>query len=410
MKDKNIILIFIVTFMMILYSYYLNYITADNFVSTKVECDVSLSGSLLSEKIYGEISSYNVLVDSSDYTESEYDITIYNQEKFSLSNWTIELSVPEDAYIENCWNAQYEKMGTHLRLTPVLENSVIYKNNSHTIGIIMVTEDDYTPEEIKFIGFKYIDPIDTVSFIIITIAAVIWAALLIRYFVTRYNLKEYHEKQLNDEKIILQSMNTFINFIDAKDAYTRGHSRRVAMYAAEIASRMKMSAEEVQAVYYCGLLHDAGKISIPDAILNKPGALTDEERKTIQSHTVNGGKILEKFNSIKGIRESAMYHHERYDGTGYPEGLKGDAIPIYARIIGVADAYDAMSSNRVYRRHLNKDEIIEQMQSGSGTQFDPNIVKYMIDMINDGFVNIVKMETADEATDLDIKASMFAKI
>ena len=214
MKDKNIILIFIVTFMMILYSYYLNYITADNFVSTKIECDVSLSGSLLSEKIYGEISSYNVLVDSSDYTESEYDITIYNQENFSLSNWTIELSVPEDAYIENCWNAQYEKMGTHLRLTPVLENSVIYKNNSHTIGIIMVTEDDYTPEEIKFIGFKYIDPIDTVSFIIITIAAVIWAALLIRYFVTRYNLKEYHEKQLNDEKIILQSMNTFINFID----------------------------------------------------------------------------------------------------------------------------------------------------------------------------------------------------
>ena len=105
--------------------------------------------------------------------------------------------------------------------------------------------------------------------------------------------------------------------------------------------------------------------------------------------------MLKQLSSLRGIRETALYHHERYDGTGYPEGLKGESIPLYARIVGVADSYDAMSSNRVYRRHLNKDEIIEEIQQGSGTQFDPDIVSYMVDMINDGYVNVVKMETAE---------------
>ncbi|MBP5330660.1 MAG: HD-GYP domain-containing protein, partial [Lachnospiraceae bacterium] len=219
--------------------------------------------------------------------------------------------------------------------------------------------------------------------------------LFIGFLVTRFNQRNYKEKQKNDVRIILQSMNTFISFIDAKDPYTRGHSRRVAMYAAEISKRMGLSDDEVQNIYYAGLLHDAGKISVPDAVLNKPGKLTDEERKIIQSHTVAGGKMLKQLSSIKGIRETALYHHERYDGKGYPEGLKGEKIPLYARIVGVADAYDAMSSNRVYRRHLSKDEIIDEIQNGSGTHFDPDILVYMVDMINDGYVNVVKMETAE---------------
>jgi HD-GYP domain-containing protein (c-di-GMP phosphodiesterase class II) len=215
------------------------------------------------------------------------------------------------------------------------------------------------------------------------------------FFVTRFNLRNYREKQKNDVKIILQSMNTFINFIDAKDPYTRGHSRRVAMYAAEIAKRMHLSEDEVQNVYYAGLLHDAGKISVPDAVLNKPGKLSDDERRQIQEHTIAGGEMLKQLSSLRGIRETALYHHERYDGKGYPEGLKGESIPLYARIVGVADSYDAMSSNRVYRRHLSKDEIIEEIQQGASTQFDPSIVVYMVDMINDGYVNVVKMETAE---------------
>jgi HD-GYP domain-containing protein (c-di-GMP phosphodiesterase class II) len=227
------------------------------------------------------------------------------------------------------------------------------------------------------------------------LAFIIWAVVLNGFFVTKFNLRSYREKQKNDVKIILQSMNTFINFIDAKDPYTSGHSRRVAMYAAEIAKRMRLSEDEVQNVYYAGLLHDAGKISIPDAVLNNPGRLSDEERKQIQNHTVAGGEMLKQLSSLRGIRETALYHHERYDGNGYPEGLRGESIPLYARIVGVADSYDAMSSNRVYRRHLTKDEIIEEIQQGSGTQFDTGIVPYMVDMINDGYVNVVKKETAE---------------
>jgi HD-GYP domain-containing protein (c-di-GMP phosphodiesterase class II) len=226
------------------------------------------------------------------------------------------------------------------------------------------------------------------------------------FFVTKFNLRNYREKQKNDTRIILQSMNTFINFIDAKDPYTRGHSRRVAMYAAEIAKRMHLSEDEILNIYYAGLLHDAGKISVPDAVLNKPGRLTDDERRQIQDHTIAGGKMLKQLSSLRGIRETALYHHERFDGLGYPEGLKGESIPLYARIVGVADSYDAMSSNRVYRRHLNKDEIIEEIQKGSGTQFDPAIVTYMVDMINDGYVNVVKMETAEndgETNDFHLK-------
>ena len=157
---------------------------------------------------------------------------------------------------------------------------------------------------------------------------------------------------------------------------------------------MHLPENEVQNVYYAGLLHDSGKISIPDAVLNKPGKLTDEEMSAIRNHTVAGGNMLKQI-SIPGVRETALYHHERFDGLGYPEGLRGMEIPLYARIVGVADSYDAMSSNRVYRRHLNKDEIIEEIQKGSGNQFDPDIVVYMVDMINDGYVNVVKMETAE---------------
>lgn len=189
--------------------------------------------------------------------------------------------------------------------------------------------------------------------------------------------KQYHD-------IVNQSLETFAHAIDAKDQNTNGHSQRVAIYSAEIAKRMGMSDEEQEQIYYMGMLHDIGKIGIPDAILKKPGKLTEEEMQIIRNHPTIGGEILKDFTAIQGISDGARYHHERYDGNGYNEGLKGKEIPLAARIICVADSYDTMSSKRVYKELHEENYILSELDQCSGKQFDPEIVPFMIEMIKDG--------------------------
>ena len=396
-KTFNTFLMFIAVFMMLSTAYYVNRVALRNNVSHKYQAEISFSGARLSDKVFATLKKTEDAKRGNKYS-TEYKFTITNIDSSAISNWKVFLEIPEGVKVENTWDVEsfnYGNGSTTVVFSPIYYNLSIGSMNSITFSVLFSSDKPYYPEKINFVGYQllyvYYKHINTT----IGIVYLIWMIAFIGFLVTKMNLKSYQEKQKNDVKLILQSMNTFINFIDAKDPYTRGHSRRVAMYAAEIAKRKKLSEEEIQNIYYAGLLHDAGKISVPDAVLNKPGTLTEEERKQIQNHTIAGGKMLRQMSSLKGIRETALYHHERYDGTGYPEGLKGETIPLYARIVGVADSYDAMSSNRVYRRHLNKDDIIEEIQKGSGTQFDPDIVKYMVDMINDGYVNVVKMETAD---------------
>lgn len=173
--------------------------------------------------------------------------------------------------------------------------------------------------------------------------------------------------------------------IDAKDSYTNGHSFRVAEYSREIARRLGWSEEETENVYYMALVHDIGKIGVPDSLLTKPSALTAEEYDLIKKHTTTGAKILEQFEGIPDVEMGAKYHHERYDGAGYCEGLKGEEIPLVARIIAVADAYDAMASSRVYRPSLPEEKIRQELENGKGTQFDPEIADIMLKMLDDGF-------------------------
>jgi len=213
------------------------------------------------------------------------------------------------------------------------------------------------------------------------------------------NAKKRQEQYKN---ITDQGLLTIANTIDAKDAYTNGHSRRVAAYSRELAKRY--GYDDPEALYYVALLHDIGKIGIPDKILNKPGKLTPDEYKLIQKHPVIGGEILKDFTAVPGIVQGAMYHHERYDGTGYCQGLAGEDIPVAARIIGVADAYDAMSSARCYRPRLDTETIINELREGSSTQFDPVMAQIMLDMIADGTAEKLA-ETSDpiEETADDIK-------
>lgn len=185
-------------------------------------------------------------------------------------------------------------------------------------------------------------------------------------------------RQLNDTVL-----RVLAKTIDAKDKYTRGHSVRVANYSREIAKRMGKSREEQEKIYKAALLHDVGKIRIPDGIINKPGKLTDEEYAYIKLHPVAGYHILKAFSKDQMIATGAKFHHERYDGKGYPNGLEGENIPEHARIIGVADTYDAMASNRSYRSALAQDVIRSELVNGRGTQFDPQIADIMIQMVDE---------------------------
>ncbi len=199
-------------------------------------------------------------------------------------------------------------------------------------------------------------------------------------------LKRMRKRQQEYRTIIEQALSTFAKMIDAKDTYTNGHSMRVAEYSRELAKRMGMTLEEQENIYYMALLHDIGKIGVPDYILNKPGKLTEEEMQIIRRHVITGGEILKDFTALDGIAEGAKYHHERYDGKGYSEGISGQDIPKVARIIGVADSYDAMSSDRCYRKALTSKQIEAEFKEHSGMQFDPQVVLHMLAMIEEGIV------------------------
>ena len=179
--------------------------------------------------------------------------------------------------------------------------------------------------------------------------------------------------------------------VDAKDPRTGGHSRRVALYSKQMAKEFGLPDKDCQDIEWAANLHDIGKIAIPDAILNKNSRLTDEEYATMKSHTTEGAKILSDFTLLDHVIEGAEFHHERYDGRGYPKGLKGEEIPLYARIIGVADAFDAMTANRVYRKQMDFAYVLGELEKGRGTQFDAQFVDILLKLIRDGIIDLNKL-------------------
>ncbi len=194
---------------------------------------------------------------------------------------------------------------------------------------------------------------------------------------------EIEKRAAECESLSMHVVQTLAEAIDAKDTYTNGHSDRVARYSREIAKRYGYSERLQEDIYMMGLLHDVGKIGIPDAIINKPGRLTDEEFQKIKEHPVVGDRILKKVKEMPKLSIGARWHHERYDGRGYPDGLKGDEILEEARIIAVADAYDAMTSHRSYRDILPQEAVRGEIEKGKGTQFNPVFADIMLRMIDE---------------------------
>jgi len=186
----------------------------------------------------------------------------------------------------------------------------------------------------------------------------------------------YHSLQTSQELRVqtIEAVQALADVIDNRDSYTFEHSRRVAGYAEGIARELGLPAEEIEIISLSGRVHDLGKVGIRDDLLYKPGKFTSQERLTFRQHVRMGAEIVERFPRYKEGREIILYHHEHYDGNGYLEGLQGDDIPIGARIMAVADAYDAMTTDRPYRKALTQTEAIDELKRCSGSQFDPIVV------------------------------------
>ena len=199
---------------------------------------------------------------------------------------------------------------------------------------------------------------------------------------------EYAKKQI---KMGNETILSIARTVDAKDSNTSEHSFRVSQYSLAIAKRLGYSEEKCENLRQMALLHDIGKIGIPDAILNKPEKLTDEEYEIMKTHVIRGGEILKDFTMIDNVSVGALYHHEKYDGSGYCHGLKGEQIPLDARIIGIADAFDAMTANRVYRKQLDLDFVIAELKRCSGTQFDPKLVDILLALIDEGEIDVKRL-------------------
>ena len=196
-----------------------------------------------------------------------------------------------------------------------------------------------------------------------------------------YLESEVRNKILESEQMLIHIVQTLTGTIDAKDTYTKGHSGRVANYSKEIARRAGYSESELNDIYMMGLLHDIGKIGIPDAVINKSDKLSPTEYKLIKTHPEMGAKILQNIQEKEELAICAKWHHERYDGKGYPDGIASEAIPEKVRIITVADAYDAMTSYRSYRNPMSQDKVRSEIEKGKGTQFDPRFADIMLEMI-----------------------------
>ena len=225
--------------------------------------------------------------------------------------------------------------------------------------------------------------------------------ILLLIVIVRIKEDKYRKKQREYRAIITQALSAIANTIDAKDSYTSGHSVRTAAYSVEIARQLGMDRDFIENLYYIGLLHDVGKIGIPNEIINKPGRLTDEEFDVMKHHSHIGQEILKDITTINNLTAGAAEHHEHWDGTGYNRGLRSEDISLEARIIAAADTYDAMSTNRSYRTGLPKERIVEEFRRCKGTQFDPRIAEIVIELVEKDHFKTVNVNKLIDIQDVE---------
>lgn len=321
-----------------------------------------------------------------------FEADIVNKTKYTIYDWQVEVKTPIKTSFNSSWNGEWVVKSGVATFTPSELIKSVPRMTSKSFGGVLCSRENLDLNEIS-ITYKRTIPIYEIPLFWISLSiSILFSLAGLILFVSFQQVKNYKKTHASYKDLVQESLRTIANIIDTKDEYTRGHSVRVAIYARMLAEKLGMSEHDQERLYYIGMLHDIGKIGIPSSILTKPGRLDDEEYEIIKRHTRLGASIIKDFHSIEGAVDGIRYHHERYDGNGYNEGLQGEEIPLVGRIICVADAYDAMSSARCYRKTLSYDYILQQLKDNSGTQFDPEIVKHMIDMVEEGYAPISEAE------------------
>ena len=342
-------------------------------------------------RIFFAITKTNEWTESNDINLCSYDGLIANTTSKDFKDWCIKLKVPAATTVENTWNCSCYIDDNYLYITPMESTRVIVNSNREELfGFLLTSENDLTFRSATITG-RLCQKLKTNALFIIcwvmaglSAIAALYGVIIERIIRTQKNITK--TRQDHDNQIIEQTMMTFSNFIDNKDTYTQGHSTRVAAYVREMAKRMGMSEQEQLNIYYAGLMHDIGKLTVADDVLNKTSRLSSDEWNLIQQHTTNGAALLKNFTILPEINDAVLYHHERYDGTGYMNRLCGKDIPLVARMVGIADAYDAMNTNRCYRLKFSEERIVSELERCRGKQFDPDLVPYLISMIKDGTI------------------------
>jgi len=271
-------------------------------------------------------------------------------------------------------------------ILPIVSSALAYfLVNTFLVNIILALQKKTSILEMWLVNFKWTVPNYLAQTPIGFLMAVLyrgiswWAVLFLCFplFIAYYAYRLYVDLR----KQHLSTIQALATAIEARDAYTEDHSMRMSQYAVATARELGVSINEVEIIHYAAILHDIGKIGVSDRILNKPGKLTKKELTEMRKHPKTGRDIISKIDSLKKASRLVYYHHERYNGQGYPEGLKGEDIPVGARILAVIDAYDAMTSKRPYRSAYSTKEAIRELKENAGTQFDKKVVEAFLKVL-----------------------------
>ncbi len=360
-----------------------------------------------------------------------YELIVTNNSKTLMNDWKLRIDIKEECYLNNGWCGSFEihqidEDGTErvqtvdLRnykqsdlkieyriagqdlLIPLKNGDYIYyipdssgvsgevplKGNSEfsgsvTCGFIMYSRSgnvDLSNFEFNYTLHKTYFSDEGIFFVV---AFSIWLFAMLIISIIFVISVQYEQRFMVQSRMLDDVFKLCCNLSDSRDYYSKEHSRRVADYSRLIAEKMGMDKSDCDSVFTAALLHNVGNNLISEQILRKMGRLTSEEYAMVKTHTTKGAELLKDIKNIPHAEEAALYHHERYDGTGYPMGKKGDEIPLIARIIAVADAYDAMNNDRPYRKKFMKDQIREEFIKNRGTQFDPLIVGAFLDIMGE---------------------------